>query len=207
MTVHERIIELVGRRDSDRAGVSATRQSVTGYHCNVQGVTMCNRSLKLTAISHSSCAAEFYAASACARELLGLAELFKELHFDVAVRLEMDSDSARHILKRRTGWTQNSLKNFTATFQGVSKWIRTRHVPVSREGDEGTQAHRNSLLSHTTMDQKKTSIGWTRGYERQHSKSLHEISGWTANARDHERSPYQRNFGYMSLEARTIGSL
>ena len=32
---------------------------------------------------------------------LGLAELFKELHCKVSVRLEMDSDSARHILQRR----------------------------------------------------------------------------------------------------------
>ena len=62
---------------------------------------MCNRSLKQTAISLSSYEAEFYAASACAGELLGLAELFKELYYKVSVRLEMDSDSARHILQRR----------------------------------------------------------------------------------------------------------
>ena len=62
---------------------------------------MCNRSLKQTATRLSSCEAEFYAASACARELLGLAELFKELHHNVSVRLEMDSDSARHILQRK----------------------------------------------------------------------------------------------------------
>ena len=74
------LLELVGRSDSDWAGDSATRQSVTGYHCNVQGVTMCNRSLKQAAISLSSCEAEFRAASACAGELLRLAELFKELH-------------------------------------------------------------------------------------------------------------------------------
>ena len=80
---------LVGRSDSDWAGDSATRQSVTGNHCNVQNVTMCNRSLKQTAISLSSCEAEFYAASACAGELLGLTEHFKELHFDDAVRPEM----------------------------------------------------------------------------------------------------------------------
>ena len=59
------LLELVGRSDSDWAGDSATRQSVTGYHCDVQNVTMCNRSLKQTAISLSSCEAEFYAASAC----------------------------------------------------------------------------------------------------------------------------------------------
>ena len=94
------LLELVGRSDSDCAGNSATRQGVTGYHCDVQNVTMCNRSLKQTAISLSPCEAEFYAASACAGQLLGLAELFKERHYNVSVRLEMDSDSARHILQR-----------------------------------------------------------------------------------------------------------
>ena len=69
--VQSGLLELVGRCDSDGAGDSATRQSVTGYHCDVQNVKMCNRSLKQTAISLSSCEAEFYAASACAGELLG----------------------------------------------------------------------------------------------------------------------------------------
>ena len=99
--VQKGLLEIVGRSNPDWAGDSATRQNVTGYHCNVQNVTMCNRSLKQTAISLSSCEAEFYAACACAGELLGLAELFKELHYKFAVRLEMDSDSARHILQRR----------------------------------------------------------------------------------------------------------
>ena len=87
--VQKGLLEIVGRSNPDWAGDSATRQNVTGYHCNVQNVTMCNRSLKQTAISLSSCEAEF-----CAGELLGLAELFKELHYKFAVRLEMDSDSA-----------------------------------------------------------------------------------------------------------------
>ena len=60
------LLELVGRGDSDWADDSATRQSVTGYHCDVQNVTLCNRSLKQAAISLSSCG-----------ESLGLAELFK----------------------------------------------------------------------------------------------------------------------------------
>ena len=99
--VQTSLLELVGRSDSHWAGDSATRQSVTEYRCGAQNVTMCNRSLKQTAISLSSCEAEFYAASACAAELLGLAELFKELHYNVSVRLEMDSDAARHFLQRR----------------------------------------------------------------------------------------------------------
>ena len=69
MSVQRGTIELVGRDDSDWAGHSATRPSVTVYHCNVQGVMLSNRSLKQTAISLSSCEAEFYVASACAGEL------------------------------------------------------------------------------------------------------------------------------------------
>ena len=52
-------------------------------------------------MSLSSCEAEFYSAGACAGELLGFPELFKELHHTVSVRLEMDSDSARQVLQRR----------------------------------------------------------------------------------------------------------
>ena len=81
------LLELVGRSDSDWPGDSMTRQSVTGYHCDVQGVMMCSRSLKQTAVGLRSCEAEFHAASACAGELLGLAELFKELHHNVTVCL------------------------------------------------------------------------------------------------------------------------
>ena len=83
------MLELVGRRDSDWAGDSATRQSVAGYHCNVQGVQ--------TARSLSSCEAEFHAASACAGELLGLVELFKELHFTSTFLFVLKWSQIRHV--------------------------------------------------------------------------------------------------------------
>ena len=38
--VQKGLLELVGRSDSGWAGDSATPQSVTGYHCDVQNVTM-----------------------------------------------------------------------------------------------------------------------------------------------------------------------
>ena len=90
---------------------------------------MCNRSLKHTAISLSSCQAEFYAASACAWELLGLAELFKKLHCKVSVRLEMDPDSARHILQRRG---QGRLKHIEIRCLSIQQWIRDKRLSVSR---------------------------------------------------------------------------
>ena len=144
------LLELVGRRNSNWAGDSATRQCVTGYHCDVQNVTMCNRSLRQTAISLSSCEAEFYAASACAGELLGLTELFKKLHYNVSVRVEMDSDSARHILQRRG---PGGLKQIDIRCFAIKQWTR-----------------------------EKTSIGESNGHEEQHCRSLHETSGWIANA-------------------------
>ena len=86
---------------------------------------MCNRSLKQTTISLSSCEAEFCAASGCAGELLGLAELFKELHNNVSVRLEMDSDSARHIPQRRG---PGGLEHIGV----IQQWIREKRLSVSR---------------------------------------------------------------------------
>ena len=123
------LLELVGRGDSDWAGDSATRQSVTGYHCDVQNVTMYNRNLKQTAVSLSSCEAGFYAASACAGDLLGLAELCKEPHHNVSVRLEMDSDSARHILQRRG---PGGLKHIEIRCLAIQQWISEERVSVSR---------------------------------------------------------------------------
>ena len=123
------LLELIGRSDSDWAGDSATRQSVMGYHCDVQNVTMCSRSLKQTAISLSSCEAAFYGASACAGEVLGLPELFKELHYKVSVCLEMDSDSARHILQRRG---PGGLKHIEKRCLSIQQWIREKRLSVSR---------------------------------------------------------------------------
>ena len=90
---------------------------------------MCNRSPKRTAISLSSCEAEFYAASACAGELLGLAELFEELHYNVSVRLEMDSDSARHFLQRRG---PGGLKHIEMRCLSIQLCIREKRPSVSR---------------------------------------------------------------------------
>ena len=67
---------------------------------NVHGVTMRNQRLKQFLRSR-----ELVLRSQCLRELLGLAD-FKELHCNVSVHLEMDSDAARHTLQRRTGRTQ-----------------------------------------------------------------------------------------------------
>ena len=118
-------LELVGRGDSDWASDSATRQSVTGCHCDGQNVTMCNRSLKQTAISLSSCEAEFYAASACAGELLGLAELFKELHFKFQF-------VSKWIQTRQDTFCRaedaGGLKHIEIQCLSIQQWIRERNV-------------------------------------------------------------------------------
>ena len=166
--VQKGLLELVGRSDSDWAGDSATRQSVTVYHCNVQNVTMRNRSLKQTAISLSSCEAEVYAASACAAELLGLAEFFKELHYDVPVRLEMDSESARHILQRRG---LGALKHIEIRCLALQQWIREKRLSVSRVDTKNNTAdlstkHLDGLRNTVACKETWTSNpGWYEWYE------------------------------------------
>ena len=116
------LVELVGRSDSVWAGAECHGISLRcTERNNVQpkSETDCN-------ISLSSCEAEFYAASACAVELLGLAELFKELHYKVSVRLEMDSDSARHILQRRPGRRKHKELRCLAFLQ----WVRAKRLSV-----------------------------------------------------------------------------
>ena len=63
--------------------------------------------------------------SACAGELLGLAERFKEVHYNVSVRLEMDSDSARHILQR-------GLKHIEIRCLSIQQWVRAKRPSLSR---------------------------------------------------------------------------
>ena len=88
-----------------------------------------HRSLKQRAISLSSHEAEFHAASACAGELLGLAELFKELHYNVSVHLEMGSDSARHILQRRG---PGGHMHIDIRCLAIQQWIREKRLSVGR---------------------------------------------------------------------------
>ena len=131
------------------------RHNVTGYRCNVQGVTMCNRSLKQTATNLSSCEAEFYAASACAGEVLGLAELFKELHYNVSVRLEMDSDSARHIPQRRG---PGGLKHIEIRCLAIQQWMREKRLSVGHEEQHCRSLHGKPGWTESAVACKET---WT----------------------------------------------
>ena len=115
-----------------------TRQSVTGCHCDVQGGMMCSRSLKQTAISLRSCDAEFHAASPCAGELLGLAELFKELHCNVTVRLRNGIQTQRDYVMQRRG--PGGLKHIEIRCLAVRQWIRAKRLSVGRVGTKNNSA-------------------------------------------------------------------
>ena len=129
------LLELVGRCDSDWACDSATRQSVTGYHCDVQKVTMCNRSLLQTAISLSPCEAEFYAASACA------GDLFRTRRTLQGTSLQNFSSSrngsARHSLQRRG---PGGLKHIEIRCLSIQQWTRDKRQSVSRVGTKNNTA-------------------------------------------------------------------
>ena len=72
---------------------------------------------------------KFYAASACAGELLGLAELFKELQYNVFSSSRDGFRLARHILQRRG---QGGLKDIEIRCLAIQQWIREKLLSVSR---------------------------------------------------------------------------
>ena len=164
--VQKGLLEHVGRSDSDGTGDSATRQSVAGYHCDVQNVTMCNRSPKQTAISVSSCEAQFYAASACAGELLGLAELFKELHYDVSVRLR----NGFKLGKTHSG--PGGLKHIEIRCLSIQQWIREKTSICKSSGHEEQHCrflHETSgWIANTVACEEAwaSNPGWYEWYER-----------------------------------------
>ena len=100
---------------------------------------MRNRSLWQTAISLSSCETEFCAASACTGGLLGLAELLKEPHYKFSVRLEIESDSARHILQRRG---PGGLKTHRDTML-VNTQVDTRETSIRESSGHAVQHSRS----------------------------------------------------------------
>ena len=128
---------------------------------------LCNWGPKQTAISLSSCEAEFYTASACAGKL-GLAALFKELHYGVSVRLEMDSDSARHILQRRCpGGLQHNELRCLATQQ----WIREKRLSASRVETKNNSAdlftkHLDVANTVACEETWVSNPGWYEWYRR-----------------------------------------
>ena len=87
---------------------------------------------------------------------------------DVQQEPETNSNQSQFLrsrVPRSQCWdSQNSSKNFTTKFQFVSTWNQIR-----------------SMFGHTTKNQRKTSVGWTHGYEKQYSRSLHEVFGWATN--------------------------
>ena len=97
---------IVGRSDSDWAGDSAKRPRVTGYHCNVHGVMLCSRSLK---------------------HCWDLQNCSKKSSDKVAVRLEMDSDSARRVLQTRG---PAGRKHIEIRFLAMQQWIGERRPSV-----------------------------------------------------------------------------
>ena len=120
------LLKLVGRSDFDCAGDSATRQSVTGYHCNVQGVTMCNP--KSEADSNQS---QFMRSRAlrslCLRRRTSGTR--RTLHGTALQRFSSYSDLARHILQRRG---PGGLEHIEIRCLAFQQWIREKRLSVGR---------------------------------------------------------------------------
>ena len=122
-----------------------------------KGVMLCNRSLKHAAISLSSCEAEFSAASACAGGLLCLADLFKELHYNVSVPLGMDSGATEK-------WRGLSIIEIRCLAK--QQWMRERRLSVGHVGtksftaDPFTQFLKGPRTQSVTVQETWVTFRW-----------------------------------------------
>ena len=64
-------------------------------------------------------------------------------------------------------------------FSSPRDGFRFGTTPSAAQRTKRTQAHRNVMFGHTTVDVRKTSVGGASEHERQYCRSLHETSGWT----------------------------
>ena len=150
------------------SAIQQRAQSVAGYHCNVQGVTMCNRSLKRTAISLSSCEAEFYAASACAGKLLGLAETLQ----GAALQLSSSSrdgfrfgtfysaeDQADSSISKYDAWQHNSGYEKNVCREDNTQ-ISSRNIWMDRERSrsQGNLDHESWKVRMVTTESFRTAF-------------------------------------------------
>ena len=128
--VQKGLLELVGRSDSDCAGDSATHQR---YHCDVQNVTLCNRSLKQTAIILSA---------------------------------KQSCTQPQSVLAWENCWdSQNSSRNFTTTFQFVSRWTHTRQDTFYSAGDQAdSNTSKYDAWQYNSGYERRVylSVEWTR---------------------------------------------
>ena len=81
---------------------------------------------------------------------MGLAELFKELHHDVAARLEMDSDSARHILQRKGPGGDSSISRYDS-WQYNNKRLSARRVDTKNNTADLLTKHLDGLRTQSPV--------------------------------------------------------
>ena len=110
---------------------------------------------------------------------------------NVQPKSETDSDQSQFLrsrvlrsqsLRRRTVGTRRiqgtSLQRFSSSRDG----FRLGETQSTAQGTRRTQTHRNTMPCNTTVDTRETFVGESSGQEEQHCRSLHETSGWIANA-------------------------
>ena len=167
--VQKGLLELVGRSDS---WLRLGRRFANTPECNGISLQCAERDdvqpKSETKQSVSVHAKESSTQPVLAQEnLLGLAELFKELHYNVSVRLEMDSDSARHILQRKG---PGGLKNIEIRCFAIQQWVREKRLSVGREWTRRTtqqSLHETSGWIATTVaceEARASNPGWYRWY-------------------------------------------
>ncbi|CAK0847992.1 unnamed protein product, partial [Prorocentrum cordatum] len=156
--------ELVGYGDSDRAGDLQTGRSQSSGNIEIDNAPMHSFSRRQGIAATSSGAAEYYAATAVAEDLLYFKSLLEFMCFAVAATLLTDSSAARGIAKRegvgkvrsleaRVLWPQQAIKRKLMDLGAVGTDDNKADLGTQILGHERFVEHRAINGIHTDMGQ------------------------------------------------------
>ena len=87
------------------------------------------------------------------------------------------------VLAHENIWdSQNSSRTALQRFSWSRDGFRFGKTHTAAQRTRRTRTFRNTMPCNTTVDTRETLVGESSGHEEQHYRSLHETSGWIANA-------------------------
>ena len=159
--VHENMHwEIKAYSDSDFAGDTDTRKSVSGYIIYLNGAAIAWRSKGQKSVSLSSTEAEYMAISEVAMEILYIVGILKFLDVKISYPIEVNVDNIGAVYLSKNATTGNRTKHIDTRYHFVREYIEDGIVKVVFVRSEDNDADIfTKNLNGETFEKHSTSIG------------------------------------------------
>jgi hypothetical protein len=152
--------EIKAYSDSDFAGDSDTRKSVSGYIIYLNGAAIAWRSKGQKSVSLSSTEAEYMAISEVAMEILYIVGILKFLDMKINYPIEVNVDNIGAVYLSKTATTGNRTKHIDTRYHFVREYIEDGIVKVVFVRSEDNDADIfTKNLNGETFERHSVSIG------------------------------------------------